>query len=231
MKAKINTRQYEKFIREVWVDDRETARLDYAMEQYALFNPSIQHLDSGDYIFTGHNGVQVAFEYKTAEDFLSSIDPQDYHLHNQVYRMVQEFDYVFVVVECEDMNKVIKKRYYSTGLSMSVQEINGAVSDLCTVCTVLWSQSEFGAFDLMMRTAGKIINDKPFLYKFGKKSTNSALNYLNCIHGLKNKATDIVNTLNLHTKKDLDNITFEDLCQVEGIGKTTAYKILKELGR
>lgn len=229
MKVKINTKKYEKLINSVVIDDREGDRKEYAMEQYAPFNPHIEHLETGDYIFTGHNGIQVAFEYKTAEDFLTSIDPSDYHLHNQVYRMIQEFDYVFVMVECEDMNKVIQKRYYSTGLSMSVQEINGAVSDLCTVCTVLWSQSEFGAFDLMMRTAGKMINDKPYLYKFGKKTTNSALNYLNCIYGIKNKALDIVTTLNIHTKNDLDNLTLDDLCSVDGIGKTTAEKILAEL--
>ena len=80
-----------------------------------------------------------------------------------------------------------------------------------------------------MRTAGKVIENKPFLWKFGKKSTNSALNYLNCIHGLKDKAVLITDTLDLHTKKDLDNLTLESLMSVDGIGKVTAEMILREL--
>lgn len=228
---KIHTKNYEETIKSVAIDDRETNRSDYAMEQYAPFNPSIQHLDTGDYIFTGYNGIKVAFEYKTVEDFLTSIDRSENHLHNQVYRMIRNYDYCFVIVECKDLEKALTKRFYATGINTTIQEVNGAISDLSTVCTVLWSQSEFGAFDLMMRTAGKMIEMKPFCWKFGKKSVNSALNYLNCIHGLRNKATDIVETLDLHTKKDLDNVTFEDLCQVEGIGKATANMILKELGR
>ncbi len=227
---KIKTKKYENIIEQVIVDSREQDRKDFAMEQYAPFNPIIRTLEYGDYIFKGFNGTRVCFEYKRAEDFLTSINRETNHLHNQVHGMIHHHDYCFVMVEAEDLNKTISKRFYQTGLRMSVQEINGAISELSTVCTVLYSQSQFGAFDLMMRTAGKIIQDKPFLYKFGKKTTNSALNYLSCIHGLDNKAADIVGTLGLHTKKDLDNLTVDDLCKVDGIGKKTAAMILAELG-
>jgi len=226
---KINTKKYAKVIKQVLIDDRETDRLSFAKEQYAPFNPIVDRLNTGDYIFIGYNGVRVAFEYKTVNDFLTSIDRNENHLHNQVYRMVREFDYSFVVVEAEDIGKSCTKRFYQTGLNTTVQEINGAVSDLNMVCTVLFSQTEFGAFDLMMRTAGKVIENKPFLWKFGKKSTNSALNYLNCIHGLKDKAVLITDTLDLHTKKDLDNLTLESLMSVDNIGKATAEMILREL--
>lgn len=230
MTPKINTNSYRKTIKSVLIDDREVDRKDYALKQYKDFNPEIEHLLTGDYIFTGYNGIQVAFEYKTAEDFINSIDHTDNHLHNQVYRMIHDFDYCFVIVEAEDLQKSITKRFYQTGLRMSVQEINGAISDLSTVCSVLTSQSQFGAFDLMMRVSGKVINNKPFLWKFGKKTPNTALNYLSCIHGLKDKASVIVDTLHLRTKKDLDNLTVDMLCSVDGIGKKTAELILAELG-
>lgn len=229
MRQKINTKKYEKVIKTCLIDDRETERIPFVKEQYAPFNPIIDRLDVGDYIFIGHNGVKVAVEYKTINDFLTSIDRSENHLHNQVYRMIQEYDYCFVMIEAEDINKACTKRFYQTGLNVSIQEINGAISDLNTVCTILQSQTQFGAFDLMMRTAAKVIEQKPFLWKFGKKSTNTALNYLNCIHGLRNKATDIVETLDLRTKSDLDNLTLDDLMKVDGIGKLTAEMILSEL--
>lgn len=230
MTPKINTKYYAKTITEVIIDNREQDRIDYAMNQYSQLNPHIEQLPYGDYIFIGKNGVKIAFEYKTGSDFLTSIDHNDNHLHNQVYGMVNNFDYCFVIVEVEDLQKLISKRFYQTGLRMSVQEINGVISELNMVSTILFSQTQFGAFDLMMRTAGKIIQNKPFLYKFGKKSPNTALNYLNCIHGLKNKASDIVETLNLRTKKDLDNLTVEQLMKVDGIGEKTALMILAEIG-
>lgn len=228
--AQVN-KKYLKLIESIQIDDREQDRIDYAMEQYALFNPTVEHLDMGDYIFTGYNGVKVAVEYKTGSDFLTSINREDNHLYNQLYRMIHEFDYNFIMVECEDLGKLCTKRYYQTGLNTSVQEINGAISTFNTVATVLQSQTRFGAFDLMLRMAGKVIENKPYLYKFGKKSHNTALNYLNSIHGLNNKANDIVEALGLRTKKDLDNLTVNDLTNVNGIGKVTAEMIIGELGR
>jgi ERCC4-type nuclease len=231
MQPKINTKKYEKVIEQVVIDNRETDRIEYAEEQYSPFNPIVRQLQYGDYIFKGYDGTRVCFEVKEEGDFLSSIGQGNNHLHNQVYGMIHNHDYCFVVVIVKDLEKLITKRFYQTGLSMSIQEINGVVSELSTVCTVLFSQTRFGAFDLMLRTAGKMIMDKPFLYKFGKKSTNTALNYLACIHGLDNKAADIVDTLGLRTKKDLDSLTVDDLCKVNGIGEITAMNILAEIGK
>lgn len=227
--VKINTKPYQNTIKKVIIDDRETNRKDYALTQYKSFKPTIQHLPIGDYLFIGHDNTTVCIEYKTGNDFLTSINTIENHLHNQVHRMIQEYDYHFVLVECEDLDKLCTKRFYQTGLSMSVQEINGVVSELNTVSTVLFSQTMFGAFDLMMRQSGKLINQKPFLYKFGKKSSNIALNYLNCMYGLNNKAKDIVDTLNVSSVKDLMSLTVDDLMEVEGIGRKTAQQIITNI--
>lgn len=81
---KINTKNYEDIIAAVKIDDREQDRKEYALNQYANLNPVVEHLDVGDYIFLGYNGVEVVFEYKDNDDFLSSITGENHHLHNQI---------------------------------------------------------------------------------------------------------------------------------------------------
>lgn len=225
---KINTKNYEGVISKVLIDDRENDRKNYAMVQYAPFNPSIEHLEVGDYIFIGNNGVKVAIEYKKDGDFINSITENN-HLHNQTYEMVTNFDYTFILCECKDLRAELNKLYYSTGKDVSFQQLNGAIASFNTVSTVLFAQTEYQAFDMMMRQAGKLIQQKPFLYKFGKKTSNSALNYLSAIKGLDKRAEDICNHCNLHSLKDLMNLTMEDLTEVKGIGKMKAKMILKQI--
>lgn len=225
---KIKTDKYEGIIQSVYIDDRENVRKDYAMEQYAPFNPSINHLDSGDFIFVGDNGVEVVFEYKTGSDFLNSIT-EDNHLHNQVYSMITNFDYTFVIIESEDLRREIDELYFSSGVSVSMQQVNGAISTFNTVSTVLMTQTTYQAFDLMMRMAGKIILQEPLCYKYGKKTTNSALNYLSAIKGLDSKARIICRELDLRSLNDLINLEKEDLVKVKGVGDKLADKILTEI--
>ena len=222
----INTKKYEPLIRQVLIDDREVARKDFAMEQYAPFNPCIEHLEEGDYIFKGYNGVDVCFEYKTGNDFLNSIDQ---HLHNQTYHMIQEYEYTFIIVECMDLQKEMDKLHFSAGIDLSFPQINGAISEFNTVTTVILTQTKYQAFDMMMRQAGKIIMDKPFKYKFGKKTANPALNYLSSINGMDEIAENICNTLNIRTLDKLLKVTKEELMTVNLVGEKRAEKILFEL--
>lgn len=226
---KINTGKYKDVISNVLIDDRENKRIEYALQQYKDFNPLKSHLEIGDYVFVGNNGVTVVFEYKRGDDFLNSINDENHHLHNQVYDMVTNFDYTFVMVECEDLMRQADELYYSTGISMSLPQINGAISEFSTVSTVLQAQTQYQAFDLMMRTAAKIIQQKPYSYKYGKKTTNSALNYLGSIKGVDDYAEIICRELDLHTHKDLQNLTAKKLMDVKGIGEKKAEKIMKQL--
>ena len=229
MTTKVNTTKYQSVIESVLIDDREQNRKDYAMKQYASFNPLICHLEYGDYIFVGYNGVKVVFEYKTGSDFLNSINSETHHLHNQVFEMITNEDYTFIIVECPDMLHELDELYFSTGISISLQQINGAIAEYCTVSTILETQTQYQAFDLMMRVAGKIITEKPYRYKFGKKSTNWALNILGGMKGLEKTAEKIVRELDLHTLEDILNLTKEDLVSVDGIGEKKAEKILKNI--
>ena len=226
--VKINTGNYEGIISSVLIDDREHGRIEYALTQYSSFNPLKCHLDIGDYIFVGHNGVQVVFEYKTGNDFLNSIS-ESHHLHNQVHNMITNFEYTFVIVECTDLMHELDELYFSSGISMSLQQINGAVAEFCTNSTVLFVQTQYQAFDLMMRISGKIIQQKPFRYKYGRKSTNQALNWLSAMKGLDKIAENICRTLNLRTLEDVMNLTKEDLVKVDKVGEKKAEKILNNI--
>ena len=231
MASKINTSKYEDVITNVLIDDREGERIEYALQQYSNFNPLKCHLEYGDYIFVGHNGTRVVFEYKTGNDFLNSINSENNHLHNQVHEMITNEEYTFVIVECADMLHELDQLYYSSGVSISLQQIDGFIAECCTVSTLIQTQTRYQAFDMMMRIASKIILDKPYRYKYGKKSTNQALNWLSGMKGLDDTAETICRTLDLHTLEDILNLTKEDLIEVNGVGVKTAEKILKNIRR
>lgn len=226
---KINTQNYEDTIKQVLIDDRETARADYAMQQYKTLNPKVEHLKVGDYIFKGKD-KSVCFEYKTGTDFLSSTIDSN-HLHNQVWHMTQEYDYTCVMVTTYNLERQVQELYYTRGINVNLSRINGIIAELNTVTTVVLCQTQYQAFDEMMRFAGKIIQNKPFKYSWGKKSSNTALNYLSSITGLDTKAENIVKKLKLKTHEDLMNVTYKDLITVELVGDKTARAVLEELGR
>ena len=226
--SKVNTKSYEDIINSVCIDNRENKRVEYALEQYSALNPIVEQLPIGDYIFKGDN-VKVVFEYKTADDYISSITSEDNHLHNQYYDMITNYDYSFIIVEADDLRGTIQQRYYSTGQDVSLSQVNGSIAEYSVNSTVLFAQTKYQAFDLMMRVAGKIIRNKPVRYKYGKKDTNTALNYLSAIKGLDNKALNIVKQLNLHTLNDLLELTVDDLTSVDKIGEATAKKIINQI--
>lgn len=224
----INTAKYEEIISSVLIDDREKSRIDYALSQYSSFNPVKCHLDIGDYIFVGSNGLKVVWEYKWGNDFLTSINSG--HLHNQVYDMAHNFDYCFVMVESENLREEMQSLYFHSGIDMSFSQVNGAIAEYSTIATVLQTQTRYQAFDLMMRTSAKLILNRPWKYNYGKKSTNWALNILSSMRGLDNKAEVICRTLNLHTLDDVLNLDKEQLVSVKGVGDKLADKILKNIG-
>ena len=227
---RINVEPYKNDIKHIYVDDREQDRIEYALDEYSIFDPIKCHLDVGDYVFEGYDGNFVAFEYKTAQDFLNSINGGDNHLHNQVYELMTNFDHRFVIIQCEDMRKELNKLYYSTGIDISFAQINGAVAKFNRVCTVVHVQTMYQAFDYMVRQSGKIFRNEEYKWTYGKKSPNAALNYLSAMKGVGKKAENIVNTLELETLSDLMNLTKNDLMEVELVGEKTAEMILKHIG-
>ena len=216
-------------ITRMYLDDREdTRRLRRVCEHNTEYNPKIRHLKYGDYHYLTNKGNRVVWEYKTGADFLSSI--QDNHLHNQVYHMKKHYEFTFLIIQVNDWEYLLQSYKRQTGIDVSLKRVAGELALFNCHTTVVTARTLDNAVYMMKRQSEKLIDNKPLLYKFNKKSPNYAINRLNCIYGVSGDiATNIADTLHLESEKDLLNLTLDDLMSVNGIGKRKAENIYKAL--
>lgn len=206
-------------------DDR---RLNRVTEYNKEYNPQIRQLKYGDYHYITNKKRRVVWEYKTGSDFISSI--QDNHLHNQVYQMKKHYDLTFLIIQVSDWEYLLQSHRRITGNTITLKRIAGEIAWFNCHTTVIQCRNLTNALYLMKRQSEKLIDDKPLLYKFNKKDPNYATNRLNCIYGISGDiATNITDTLDLKTEKDLMKLSIDDLQTVNGIGEVTAEKIIKAL--
>lgn len=217
----------------ITIDAREKGRIDSAKKYYESQNLEVQveELPIGDYLFTDGTN-EVVFEFKLISDFITSI--QDHRVFNQSVEMAENYDFSFVIIHGDSHT-----RSKCIAMSRNYREVNlfqyiGAICSLNRYVTVLQVTSPFinESYYTMMTQAKKCLSTKPIVKKFPKKDKNTAFNFLcHDVYGINwKKAKTIVDTLNLHTKKDLDTLTKEKLTSVEGIADKTAEKILKAIG-
>ena len=217
----------------ITIDAREKGRIDSAKKYYESQNLEVQveELPIGDYIFTDGTN-EVVFEFKLISDFITSI--QDHRVFNQSVEMAENYDFSFVIIHGDSHT-----RSKCIAMSRNYREVNlfqyiGAICSLNRYVTVLQVTSPFinESYYTMMTQAKKCLQNKPIVKKFPKKDKNTAFNFLcHDVYGINwKKAKNIVETLNLHTKKDLDTLTKEKLTSVDGIADKTAEKILKAIG-
>lgn len=213
----------------LYMDDREDSkRINSVTEYNPEYHPQVKHLKYGDYHYITDTGERIIFEYKTGSDFLNSI--QDNHLHNQVYNMKKHYNYTFLMICVSDWEYLLQSYKRMTGIELTMKRIAGQITWFNCHTTVLTAKNIPNSIYLMKRQSEKIVDDKPLLYKFNKKSPNYAENRLNCIHGISSElATSITDTLNLKSEKDLLDLTVDDLRIVEGIGYKKAENILTSL--
>jgi ERCC4-type nuclease len=214
----------------IQISDKEQNRIKSATEYYTQQGCTVttENLEIGDYIFND----QVVFEFKTISDFVASI--QDNRVFNECINQAENFDYHFCIIQGDE-----HARAKALAMSRNYQEINyfqylGAIASLNRYTTVIESYSPFihEAYYRMLITAKKCLSTKPIIKKFPRKHKNTAFNFLcHDVYGINwKKAKAIVDTLNLHTKKDLDRLTKDQLTAVDGIADKTAEKILKAIG-
>jgi ERCC4-type nuclease len=215
-------------IKKVIVDFREQKRINNAKTFFDDYDVSVKQLEYGDFLFIDDsNSVRVLFEYKTAKDFLASINNK--HIFNQTIRACQEYQYQFIIVQVHDMKSVMDTYFFESGVDMSMEQVNGAVASLNTISTVLFGDTMYDCFDLMHRMAVKVFEDKPLAYKFKKKSMNPALNFLHCIHGIDKQVEVIVDEFELYSLYDLFNLTENDLKTLPNIGEAKAKNIYRAI--
>lgn len=217
----------------VTIDTREQNRIKTATEYYKGqgVEVNVEELPIGDYIFTdGKN--EVVFEYKTIDDFVSSI--QTNRIFNQAINQAEEYDHHYVIIvggELARAKAIAMSKHYR---EVSYHAYLGAIASLNRYTTVIESYNPniIESFYRMLIQAKKCLQDKPIVKRFPRKDKNPAFNFLcHDIYGINTKkAQQIVNTFNLYSKKDLDRLTKEELLTVDGIADKTAEKILKAIG-
>ena len=214
---------------ELLMDDREMKkRLIWVQDNYPQLNPSITHLDVGDYHYLLKDGRRVIFEYKTGADFLKSI--RDGHLHNQVYDLATTCDWHFIMVCVGSWNQLFKELYYRAGVEYDISDVMGAIASFNRFTTVIVMHSRRDCFDMMLRQARKIEQDRLLAPKTPKKSKNPAVNYLLGLHGVSDETVkNIMDAFKPTSLQDLLNLTKEDLVSIDGIGTKRSEMILQNI--
>ena len=213
----------------VKIDAREQSRIQSASEYFKEQGLEVEvcELKVGDYLFDD----KVCFEYKTVPDFIASI--QDGRVFNQSIEMSESYDYNFVIIQGDEHNRAKSLAMSRNYRRVTVFQYLGAISSLNRYVTVIESYSPFidESYYRMMTQARKCLRNKPIVKKFPKKHKNPAFNWLcYCIYGINAKtAQKIVQECNLHTKKDLDNLTLTRLTDIDGIGEKTADNIINSI--
>lgn len=216
-------------------DTRKEAAYQFFIDDYDI---SVVQLPIGDFLFD----KKVVFEYKTANDFISSVI--DGRVFRQSKRMQQySFHYIIVV---GNVFEEIRNRYsdyenpfyakYRNGKmkGFTIHNYLGALATLFEHDKVIHVENENQAFTIMGYLSRNIIERNPDVKAIDKpvcKMTDSVSTFLACIDGISvKKAILIRDALNLKSLKDLLDITHKDLVSIKGIGSKTAYKIMEEIG-
>jgi len=211
-------------MQQLLIDTREkdNKRIDKAIEILEEdYNITVSQLDVGDYVFNN----TVAFEYKTVEDFISSI--KDNRVFNQAISMSEEFDYHFVMI-VGNPTKTLKEQEY--GEPISIEQYRGAICRLNTITTVIETRNNTEAFERMKVQTKKCIDSKPLLKHYNLPKTNPSMQYLVGLKGISDKTALLIsNECKLYYLDDLLSLTAKDLTAIKGIGKKTAYNILTQI--
>lgn len=225
---------------QVCIDDREhpdriKRAVDYYQQQKnedGKYQVYITELRYGDYVFHDTwNNIDVAFEYKTIDDFISSL--ADNRVFNQALNQSNYFEYHFVIVVGTDKEKsqVISDKQRYTGRYITNEQFYGAYASLVNITSLIQVPSEKIAFMVMNKIALKCCNDKPVVKRFAKSRGSPAFRLLhNNVERIGYvKAGNICDELGLESIRDVFDLTYEDLIGVDGVGKVTARSILEQL--
>ena len=207
--------------------DRQYNALKYYKNQKEITLAHTGTLPTGDYLFyknkkNPYSGV--VFEYKTINDFISSII--DNRVFNQAVDQNLKFTwhYVIIVGTNEELENSLHDEFTLT-------EFEGAIDSLNTITTVIFAPTEKAAFYRMQNLSQKCLDGRKMTKRFPKKYPNPAFCYLNyCCYGIGyEKADIIIAKLGLQNLEDLLNLSYDKLVELPGIGDKTAKIILDNI--
>lgn len=223
------------FLIACYIDDREQKRglraFDYFKDK---FPTKAAELLYGDFVFKDSDtGINVAFEYKTLEDYIHSI--KDNRVFNQALNQSNNFDYHYIIVVGTDKEKqeVIRENQRYTGQYITKRQFYGSYASLVNISSLIQVPNESTAFLVMELVAEHCCNDKPVVKRFNKSRGSAAYRLLNNnVSRVGGKTAErICKELNLVTIEDVLGLTKEDLTSVAGVGDATAVSILRQLKR
>lgn len=226
----------------VLIDDRESkSRIKSAQKFFNTrgYSTEVEHLAVGDYIF--HD--RICFEYKTASDMIGSI--KDGRVFRQA-RNMNQYEYSFIVVEgsvAQQIHKNNEKAYWNSGKfhkskGFTVDAWIGAYARLETYSNVLVVDNRQQSWKLMDSLVSKIFKDNLDVKMVDRPQSglyNPIASYLSCIYVNDTQrlpvatALKIIDELGLEKHKDLDTVEYDDLIQIDGIGKKTADAVIKAI--
>lgn len=218
---------------EIYIDSREKHRINEALSYYV--DATVEQLEYGDYLFKD-NDKTVAFEFKTCEDYISSIKNKS--LFEELANQTHEYDYSFLIVS-GDMYDTVKdlyfkvpvyrKRNYNMFLNTYSNMVSGAKRRCLSICSVIEVKNTEEAFKEMELIAEKCLDNKA--YGGVKRSINRVdpiTHFLCGVSGINSKTCEkIINELGIDSLEDLLKLDKEDYLSVKGIGEKTADKIVK----
>ena len=108
---------------------------------------------------------------------------------------------------------------------------NGALVSISTYTNVLQAGNQHQAFEIMDLIFRKTNDGKNRLQlPVEKPSNNPVFNYLAGIYKVgSDRANLIIDALELHNLNELMVITKEDLLSIDGIGETTANRVMEAI--
>ena len=220
------------------IDNRESkTRINSAIQYFSDdYDIQVDTLPVGDFVFNN----RVCFEYKTANDMVSSII--DGRIFRQTERMKQyPFHYIIIVGNVAETINERNANYWNRRNQIkqfTVRNFLGSLARLnieSNVITVDNNQQCFTIMDFMVK---KLLSDNPNVRGIDRpKATLSdpIATFLSCIYindsqrlGIKT-AVMIREYLHLENLSDLLDVTYDDLVKVKGVGSKTARKIIEVL--
>ena len=220
------------------IDNRESnTRISSACQFFEdNYDIEVDSYPVGDFIFDN----KVCFEYKTANDVISSII--DGRVFRQVEKMKQyPFSYVIIVGNVAQTINERNANYWNRRNQVkqfTVRNYLGALARLQIESKVIHVDNNQQAWVIMDFLVKKILNDNPNVRGVDRPRatlSDPIATFLSCIYindsqrlGIKT-AVMIREYLHLESLSDLLDVKFEDLVKVKGVGVKTAKKIMEVL--